>query len=448
VRSAAPPRFSLKILGFISCEILKTAIARVPSLAKSLNAIKGWRRIGLESTRLCMRYSFSILLWVGLNLLSSLPAHAVTVRIATFNAYLNRPAQGQLIRDLSTPDDGQAQAVAEIIQRVRPDILVLQEFDFDPTGEAMTLFQQQYLGRSHQGTRPIEYPYVYIPTTNTGLPSGYDLDNSGTISRIAGSRDYGGDGFGFGTFPGQYGMVVLSRYPIDQDNIRSFQQFLWRDMPGALLPTNPATQEPWFSPETLEVVRLSSKNHVDVPIEVNGQTLHILASHPTPPVFDGPEDRNGRRNHDEIRLWADYITPEAGSYLYDDQGGQGSFSGTHFVILGDQNADPQDGDAYPGAIAQLLNHPRINASFAPESEGGRLLGANDPHQNPPAQDTAVARIGGLRLDYVLPSRSLSVVGAGVFWPAPTDPLWRLVGDGDPVISSDHRLVWIDVNLPE
>jgi hypothetical protein len=51
------------------------------------------------------------------------------------------------------------------------------------------------------------------------------------------------------------------------------------------------------------------------------------------------------------------------------------------------------------------------------------------------------------VDYVLPSRDLLIVDAGVFWPASTDPLHRLIG-GFPFASSDHRLVWVDVRLPD
>ena len=48
----------------------------------------------------------------------------------------------------------------------------------------------------------------------------------------------------------------------------------------------------------------------------------LLVAHPTPPVFDGPEDRNGRRNFDEIPLLGDYVTGRSG-YIYDDDGGRG-----------------------------------------------------------------------------------------------------------------------------
>ena len=143
---------------------------------------------------------------------------------------------------------------------------------------------------------PLEYGYSFLAESNTGIPSGFDFDHDG---RIGG----GGDALGFGEFPGQYAMVVLSRFPIDTKRVRTFRKFLWRDMPGALLPRS------WYSPAQLAVLPLSSKSHWDVPVRIGRVTLHLLASHPTPPAFDGAEDRNGRRNHDEIRFWNDYLTP-------------------------------------------------------------------------------------------------------------------------------------------
>ena len=54
--------------------------------------------------------------------------------------------------------------------------------------------------------------------------------------------------------------------------------------------------------------------------------------------------------------------------------------------------------------------------------------------------------GNLRADYVLPSKSLLILDAGVFWPLSSDPLFPLVGTF-PFPSSDHRLVWVDVRVP-
>ncbi len=371
------------------------------------------------------------------------------VRFATFNASLNRFNAGDLARDLSTPDNAQAKAVAEIIQRTAPDVLLINEFDFDPT--AVNLFRDNYLEVPQNGADSIEYPYSFIAPSNTGIPSGYDLDNSG------GEPGGPNDAYGFGFFPGQFGMLVLSKYPIQVDHVRTFQTFLWADMPGALLPVYPESGEPWFTDEELEVVRLSSKSHWDVPISVGGSTVHFLASHPTPPVFDGLEDRNGRRNFDEIRFWADYVTPGAGGYIYDDAGVSGALHpGAKFVIAGDQNSDPLDGDSIPGSIQLLLDSPRVNTSFTPSSAGAVEAaalqgGVNLSHRSDPAFDTADFNDnpapGNLRADYVLPSRSLRIVDGAVFWPIQDDPLFRLTGSFPFVPSSDHRLVWLDVMVP-
>jgi Endonuclease/Exonuclease/phosphatase family len=295
------------------------------------------------------------------------------------------------------------------------------------------------------------YPHRFTAPSNTGLPSGFDLNNNGAI----GGPD---DALGFGFFPGQFGMAVYSRYPILAGEIRTFQRFLWNDMPGALLPDDPATPTPndWYSPAEQAIFRLSSKSHWDIPIAVGGKVVHFLTSHPTPPVFDGPEDRNSTRNFDEIRLWADYISPGKGNYIYDDTGGRGGLKpGSLFVIAGDQNSDPVDGDSIPGSIQNLLEHPLVNTKVTPSSLGAveqAVLqgGANASHRGNPAFDTAdfldVPGPGNLRADYVLPRKNLQIEDAAVFWPRTIDPFFDLVGVF-PFPSSDHRLVWVDVSVP-
>jgi Endonuclease/Exonuclease/phosphatase family len=371
-----------------------------------------------------------------------------SVRFATFNASLNRNVQGQLIADLSAPGNAQAATIAEIVQRIRPDVLLINEFDFDARGVAAELFQRNYLSVSQNGARPIQYAHRFVAPSNTGIPSGLDLDNDGTVGG-------GNDAFGFGAFPGQFGMAVYSRYPILRGKVRTFQKFKWKDMPGARLPDDPATPAPadWYSPEELKVFRLSSKSHWDVPVLIGGKVVHTLVSHPTPPVFDGPEDRNGTRNFDEIRLWADYVRPEKSRYIYDDRGRRGGLAhGASFVIMGDQNSDPLDGDSIPGSAQLLLDNPRVNTSMTPSSRGAveqaaLQAAANLTHRSDPRFDTAdfadAPGPGNLRADYVLPSKDLRMLDAGVFWPVSTDPLFRLVGTF-PFPSSDHRPVWVDV----
>jgi endonuclease/exonuclease/phosphatase family metal-dependent hydrolase len=384
-----------------------------------------------------------ILAAVGSSPAAAAERPAGLIRIATFNCSLNRASEGELRRDLATPGNAQARAVAEIIQRVKPDVLLLQEFDFDAAGESLRAFQANYLARSQNGAAPIEFGHSFLAESNTGVPSGFDLDHDG---RIGG----GGDALGFGEFPGQYAMAVLSRFPIDTRRVRTFRKFLWRDLPDALLPPR------WYSPDQLAVLPLSSKSHWDVPVRIGRITLHLLASHPTPPAFDGAEDRNGRRNHDEIRFWNDYLSPKGapknGKYIRDDAGKRGGFEGKTFIVMGDLNSDPVDGASLNDSINALLAHPRLNSRFVPRSAGAAEAsaeqgGANLTHRGDASTDTSDFNdrvAGNLRVDYLLPSTDLKVCAGGVFWPSKADATASLVWGDRPVPSSDHRLVWLDV----
>jgi hypothetical protein len=369
-----------------------------------------------------------------------------TVRVATFNCSLNRDKAGELLKDLSGGTNKQAQKVARVLRTVRPDIVLLNEFDFSEDNKTVSCFLEEYVNATADwaAEEPIRYPYFFTAPVNTGVPSGRDLDHDGKTNGP-------GDAIGFGKFPGQYGMVLLSQFPIETNDVRTFQKLLWKSMPDAVLPPSGKNDNAdWYNEEDLNLLRLSSKSHWDVPVNIDGQILHLLTSHPTPPAFDGPEDRNGRRNHDEIRLWAEYLSDGVKSWLIDDQERSGTLpNDARFVILGDQNADPNDGASYQVAINQLLKHPRVNAERTPASAGGTEAaktqgGKNSEHSGDHSHDTADFNdrgVGNLRADYVLPSKNLKATAAGIFWPSSTDPGSKLAD------CSDHRLVWVDLFVP-
>ncbi len=366
------------------------------------------------------------------------------LRIATYNTSLYDDADGGLVTQLQAGDPD-ARQIAAVLQRVRPDVVLLNEFDYDPHGRAAELFQRDYLEVAQPGGGdPLHYPYRYLAPVNTGVPSGLDLDRNGSAGGNGRSR--GNDAWGYGLHPGQYGMLVLSRYPIDRAGVRTFQHLKWSSLPDARQPRDPTTDAPWYPPRVWSQVRLSSKSHWDVPVVTPLGIVHLLAAHPTPPVFDGAENRNGLRNFDEIRLWAEYISPGAKPWLCDDDGHCGGLpTEARFVIAGDYNADPDDGDGMPGAIAQLLEHPRVNAGFIPRSAGAveRAAERGLPRDGDVGTHTGDfgPKGGTLRLDYVLPSANLRVRHGGVFWPGESDPDAAIAG------ASDHHLVWLDLVAP-
>lgn len=380
----------------------------------------------------------------------------MTLRIATFNL-------GDVhTSDLETKDQPRLKRLAEVIQRIRPNVIFLNEITYDVPGtlgiaadaqggQNAKKFIENYLSIPQSpGLRPILYNAFMAPV-NTGISSGYDLDNNGKVvttyptpkpakpdgtheEATQDQRDYGGDCWGFGTFPGQYGMALLvdSRLKIMADEARTFRLMPWDFIPGALLPYK-ADGTPWLSTEEQRDFRLSSKSHWDVPVKLpNNATVHFLCSHPTPPVFDGPEDRNGKRNHDEIRFWADYI--ENASYIVDDTNTPGGLDKrAHFVIIGDLNADANEGESYKNPIqSSLLTSRRLHEDNPPVS-------FTDIYGLEP-DDTSSFK---LRVDYILPARTLGVLKSGVWREAPLDP-----ATGNKMnFPSDHFPVWMELLVP-
>jgi len=371
-----------------------------------------------------------------------------TIRVATFNVSMEAlnylpyvkgktpVVKGDELINALNSNHQQVRNIAEIIQRVNPDIILLNEFDRTSDDyQALKVFLNDYLAKSQNNQDPINYPYFYQGPVNTGVNSGLDINQNGIKGKLP------EDGYGFGFYPGHFGMALLSKYPIDTQAIRTFQKFKWADMPNALKPIDPETNKPFYEDYTWNKLRLSSKSHWDIPVKIGKNTVHILASHPTPPVFDGKEDRNGKRNHDEIRLWTDYISKDNANYLYDDNKQKGGLkANARFVILGDLNASTKDGDAIVAGIASLINHPKVNDAN-PSSKGAEL------HSHKKAHGKHHTAYWGMRADYVLPSSfGFKVSGSGVFWPTENEETYRLIKDRK--ASSDHRLVWVDLTVTQ
>lgn len=339
---------------------------------------------------------------LGLGWLSGPMALAAPLRIASYSPDLSRDGPGLLLRDLERKDK-QIAAVVAVIAEARADVLLLTGFDWDHEGRALAAF------RSRLAAAGLDYPHVFAPRPNAGVETGLDLDQDGRL----GTAD---DKQGFGRFTGQGGMVLLSRYPLGP--VVDHTGALWRDLPGNRMPKVP--------PEVAAVQRLSSTGHWDVTVTVAGLPLHLLAMSASPPVF-GRNDRNARRNHDELAFWLQHL-PEA-----------------PFVLAGKLNMDPLDSAGDPGALAAIMAKVQ---DTAPQSTGGAQAGAagvNARHKGDPALDTGDwpddKAPGNLRVDYVLPQQGLKVLDSGVIWPV-EGPLAQLA-----LTASSHRLVWVDLDWP-
>ncbi|KIC40326.1 endonuclease [Ruegeria sp. ANG-R] len=330
-------------------------------------------------------------------LLLPITAQAETVRIATFNTELSRDGPGLLLRDIRRGDP-QVNAVIDVLVTNRPDIVALQGIDWDLDGLALEALAEAL------NDSGLDYPYSFAAQPNSGIETTLDLDGDGETGGP-------GDAQGWGRFTGQNGLAVLSRYPIETDGVRSFSEMLWRDLPGAILPTEQA--EPFPSAQAQTIQRLSSTSHWIIPIDTPGGRINLMTFHASPPVFDGSEDRNGLRNRDEIRLWSLLLNGDLGP-AYSDR----------FVIAGDANLDPYQGEGHKSTIRGLLADPLIQ----------------DPVPVDPAGSASTVRwkgVGEMRVDYILPSADWRVRDAGIYWPDPPDRERAAT-------ASRHRLVWVEL----
>ncbi len=345
-------------------------------------------------------------------------ALAFDLTVATYASGFSDSGPGILLQHLQKADDPRVEQGTDVIVRLNADVLVLTNFDYDYDSAALSALRRRLAEKGltyadQLGLRP-----------NTGIPTGLDLNHDGMLG---GPRD----AQAYGRFAGQSGMAILSRYPFDRSHIRDFTEALWKDLPGADLP-------PDLTPEARLLQRLSTAGHYEVPVIYgSGKTLRLLVWSATPPVFDGPEDRNGRRNADETALWLHLldgtlpqIPPETGAFASPEK---------PFVIMGLANLDTVDGDGKPHALLELLARPEVQ-NPAPRSTSGHT----DPHQNGDAAlDTAVLKSGaGLRLDYIIPSRDIAVSQTGVLWLPDSDPFQATVA-----AASTHRPVWARLTLP-
>ena len=255
-------------------------------------------------------------------------ATAEPLRIASFNTELSRDGPGLLLRDLQKGKDKQIADVLAVIAQTAPDILALQGVDWDHDGLTLDALAKALADAGSP------YPHRLALKPNSGMMTDLDLDGDG---RMGGP----GDTQGYGKFTGQSGMAILSRYPIDQTEIQDFSTLLWQDPPGARLPQRDGA--PFPSQAAQDAQRLSSVGHWVVPIETPLGRIHLLTSQAGPPVFDGPEDRNGLRNRDENRFWTLFM-----------DGALGPAPQSQFVLLGGTNLDPWDSDGYGEVVQALL----------------------------------------------------------------------------------------------
>lgn len=364
------------------------------------------------------------------------PPGTVRVRLAHFN-----------VRELSTDKlldaaDEQASAAAEILGRFDADIVSINEIQYDIQG----------------------IPSLSMPgAPATATPGGFDggADNARRLAdrvAAAGATEgyahtlltVGNSGFywegsggsqwfvlrGWGEYEGRFNTAVLSRYPILGDQVRVIADFAWESLPGNTI----AQMQSEIGESVPAGFPLFEKSLNVVPIQIDDEVVHLVMLHPVAPAFD---PINTYRNFDELqglRMFLDGTLP----------GVPGLPDGAKFVVVGDLNADPEDGDSFDTAVSQILTHPSLATPVFPTAAGSK--GLNGPFNT---YLSGCGRDDGstvsdpttrfqLQLDYILPSATIGApLASFLFFP---DHLSARADFDLACRASDHRMLYLDLAI--
>lgn len=311
-----------------------------------------------------------------------------------------------MVRDLVRNESADILGVLDALQAIAPDAVLLLDIDYDFNQVSADLIRQRLQERG------LDFPHIVANRPNSGLRTPYDLNGDGRINDPQ-------DAQGFGDFAGQGGMLLMSRWPLGE--VLDQTPTLWRDYDSADPPRR-ADGSVFPSKQAFDVQRLAYVAQWQVPVLRNGETaLTLTVLHAAPPVFDGPEDQNGRRNADQLGFTMATLPSGPGA------------------VMGTLNLDPHDSDGIPTAIRRVLSDRRLQDP-EPRAEAGREralrdMGVNQTHLGDARLDTADWNDdgpGNLRVDYLLPTAQLSVVNTGLYWPE----------------TGRRALVWADIEIPD
>lgn len=357
------------------------------------------------------------------------------VRIAQFN-----------LREMSTAKlldgaDEQAGAAAQVIAKFAPEIISINELQFDiegipslgSPGAPSSTQPGTFDGGAQNAKRLAErvaalnpaaaFSFTVLTVGNSGFKwAGPTLGNPSFVLR------------GWGDWPGRFNSAILTKFPIAYDKIRVINEFAWDALPDNSIDkmkTEIGTSVPAGFP-------LFEKGILVVPVEIApGQLLHMVMHHPVAPAF---EAINPYRHFDELhglKLFLDGTLP----------GVEPLPVGARFVVIGDLNADPEDGDSLDGGIEPILGHPALNVFFPAGSGTKGTNGKYNTYLSGCGKDDGTTVDDPttkfqMQLDYILPSKTFGAAQVGeIFFPdfqsQKADFLLACQ-------ASDHRFLYVDV----
>ncbi|MEG2715513.1 MAG: endonuclease/exonuclease/phosphatase family protein [Glutamicibacter sp.] len=291
-----------------------------------------------------------------------------SLRVATIQANLSGETPQELPANLMRGSDRQAAQVADKISSANADVVVLT--DMDATQDAVDALNDQYLNNPDDARADVEYGYSYLAVGSKGLQSGADLNADGVIGGAE-------DAWGQAAFAEQGSIVVLSKYPIAQDQVTSVSQLKWQDV------ANDMMHHTDFSGVLAASIPVMSTGLWDIPIQYRGEPVHILATQTQPDAQD--QEFAKARQADELKVLTGYLAGE--DYVRTDEGEQAEGVGEdRYVIAGALGLQENAADRVEPFLQGLKRANALNdsGSYLVPSATWQVLGQGRIQEHPPS----------------------------------------------------------------
>lgn len=336
-------------------------------------------------------------IFTGLFILSTifLTTNTYAIRIVQFNIQELDSVKIQSEKLTSQ----QMQSVKFILNQLKPDILSVNEIQYDLPGVpnekftsigknidffALEIFNNQLKNR------------IYFPA-NTGENALRNANGEYVRNPDILERNKYCDPVNFGMFPAQYSTAALTKFEVI--SVKQFNLIPWKEF-------NPSIDLSLYLDERGQPLSnnmpLFDKNFTDVTLLIQGHTVHLLLLHTVPAFgFGNPKTPNFARNRDQLLFLKWYLGHDTGlpvsNLTIERLTHQDSF-----IALGDWNVDITDENESANVLQSLgkLYHYAIN-QYIPTHRGQDLL-----------QDDFVKQI-----DYILLSNDIDIKNSGVFTPS-------------------------------
>ncbi len=294
------------------------------------------------------------------------------------------------------PNLEQLRSAAKTLRELDPDILSINEMQYDRPGVPTTQFRTEGKNiKQFAKLSGLSLPYYSFDPANTGENAKKLENNYYPPMGFPNWIEYA-DLVNFGMFPGQYSSGALSKYKVRDKVVIS--KLTWKQFNPQIDLSQFADAKGNPLPEDIE---LFDKNFSDITLKIQGKDVHLVLLHTVPAFgFGNKNTPNFLRNRDQLAFLKWYLT---GQPERPDLDIKPLNKETRFIAMGDWNIDykkEQGGEIIKSLMTQF--QPWL------ENPNSTYIGDNF------SQNTDFSAT----LDYILLSHHFKILNSGILSPDP------------------------------